>query len=66
MAKWLCLTEDVKDTWIRRVLKDKPLEWPMDVPTIRDLESYTSVIEAFSDADKKEEALKAIPEFWQV
>ena len=60
MDRWLCLTKDEKDAWIRRVLNDKPVDWLSVVPAAADLENRHFVIEAFSDADKKEEALKAV------
>lgn len=60
MAYWLCLTDDEKDTWISRGLKDTPVDWLSDVPAAADLENRRFVIEAFSVADKKEAALKAI------
>ncbi len=60
MSTWLCLSDSEKDSWIRRVLKDERVEWLSDIPASKDLESRALLIEAFSDIEKKEEALKAI------
>lgn len=60
MSNWLILSDGDKDSWIRRVIKDKAVEWLSEIPTSDDLESRTLIIEAISNLEKKEATLTAV------
>jgi len=61
MAKWLVLCSEEEDSWVRRVLKGRPVVgWINKVSQVGDLHSEKIVIAAFSDPDLQVQALRTI------
>ncbi len=61
MARWIYMGKDLKGTLLWEALKKaEGVDFLDSIPTSGDLENRDLVIETFSDADRKEEALRAL------